>query len=986
MTHVAKFLTNDGSEIFPNVNCRKTTINEFSKLKLQPNSFSIIHVNIRSARENFSSLESLLSLNKQCFDVIALTETWLSENTDHTYNLLGYKKFSLYRNGRGGGITVYVKGSHAVELVNGLSFMSEITEVLTLNIHNANINFNFSCVYRPPSTSIHDFNSALSDHIFPLLNQSKSILCGDININLFNPRNINSIQDFISTMSGHNYFPLINIPTRFSPENPITKYSLIDHIWSNFTPDNIFNSGVIEYEVTDHLPVYCYFGSVPEEVNYFTYRKFNDEGKIDGFIRDVQAIVFVNDNQEDPNAMASHFSSEIYSAFHRNFPLCRRRVNEGTCGSKWMNEDLKRLIKKKHKLLSLSRRGLITRHSYIYFRNQLCFLIKLTKKSFYLNKINDSRSNPKRLWQEINGIIGRKTKVDKVNKLVSEEGELFGRDMANHFNSHFTSIASKLVNDLLPSNIPFQIFAPYIDNSCELTEVTPSEVKDIIVSFKNKRFYKNEIQPKLLISVVDNICTVLCNIFNECFNKRVFPDCFKIARVVPVYKAGNVVEADNFRPISNLNIFNKVFEKIIYSRLSNFVETENIVTNHQYGFKRGSNTSYAILEFMSYVLKSLHDRHFTVALYLDLKKAFDTVDITILSRKLHHYGMRNGVNEFLLDYFKNRKQFVQVNDFNSDLQDITVGLTQGSYNSPLLFSIFINDLCNYSHSHGFNCTFYADDAVFYSSGSSLEEINLKVNDFMKKLSDWLIINKLTPNVSKTKLMLFSNVKVDNLPQIYFDTVLLDWVDDFKYLGVFLDSRLTFSSHIKYLCNRLSKIQGIMYASSPFLNQASLLTIYHSLAYSIITQSIIIFGKTTANHILPLQILMNKILRLILKVRYNEHHIPLVRTNEMYISLRLFKFDDICNYFLTKFLRKALYEDFNLLEKYFIQLLPNHDYPNRQQKLILPAVRLEVERNSTIFQCISHFNSLPAYLKEPMSDFRFKKEYKGYIMEKYVNEN
>lgn len=169
---------------------------------------------------------------------------------------------------------------------------------------------------------------------------------------------------------------------------------------------------------------------------------------------------------------------------------------------------------------------------------------------------------------------------------------------------------------------------------------------------------------------------------------------------------------------------------------------------------------------------SINQKQCTVALFLDLSKAYDTVDVDILLRKLNHYGFRGNVNDFLRNYFVNRKQYVQANDFNSNHRDVEVGLTQGSLNSPTIFNIFINDLCNFSTLHGFNSTLFADDAVFYCSGTSVDETISKLNDFVILLSDWLTLNKLTPNLLKTKLMLFSNQKQVVLPLLYFN----EWVD------------------------------------------------------------------------------------------------------------------------------------------------------------------------------------------------------------------
>lgn len=231
-------------------------------------------------------------------------------------------------------------------------------------------------------------------------------------------------------------------------------------------------------------------------------------------------------------------------------------------------------------------------------------------------------------------------------------------------------------------------------------------------------------------------------------------------------------------------------------------------------------------------------------------------------------------------------------------------------------------------------------------------------------------------------MLFSPSPVNNPPVIYFNGAVLEWVESFKYLGLFIDCKLVFSHHTKFICNKLSQILGTIYAASPYLNRSSLLTIYQSLAYSTITQSIIIYGKAAPVHTNPIQVLLNKILRIVLRIR-TVNYIPTVNTNTMFYSVGFLKFSDIYNYFLMKFIRNALYNDSRLLNKYLISFIPDHTHDTRGLRLIIPRVRLNIEKNSTIFQAIHYFDSASQFLTEPMSDFKFRKYFKNYTLEQYL---
>ena len=344
-----------------------------------------------------------------------------------------------------------------------------------------------------------------------------------------------------------------------------------------------------------------------------------------------------------------------------------------------------------------------------------------------------------------------------------------------------------------------------------------------------------------------------------------------------------------------------------------------------------------------------------------------------------------GVNKFFRHYFLNRKQYVNIGDFNSSCKDIQVGLTQGGILSPLLFNLFINDLSYFSQSHDFNVTLFADDAVFYISGPNFNDLINKLNIFISHLTIWLQTNLLCPNVNKTKLMLFSQRNNILLPDVYFNNTILEWVNSFKYLGIFIDRKLTFAHHTMFLSRKISSVLGMLRSTRQFLNTKALKTLYYALVYSIVTQSIIVYGNTYETNINPIRILLNKILRTILNVKCDANRVPLLSTTSMYFNLRLLKFNDARNYFLLKFLRTALYFNPVLYHKYFSVYVPDHDYNNRNFRLRIPPARTEIFRRSPVFKSILLFNSLPEYLTLPMSHFKFKKLYKQYILNQYFNE-
>lgn len=544
--------------------------------------------------------------------------------------------------------------------------------------------------------------------------------------------------------------------------------------------------------------------------------------------------------------------------------------------------------------------------------------------------------------------------------------------VCNVFNEHFCSVASNLVRNLPPVDIVINI--PECNNSCNLTQTNFKEIYDILISFRNKRYHINEIQPSILDGIFNSVGHVLVYIFNLSMRTGTYPSQLKLARVIPVHKSGDTTAVNNYRPISNLSIFNKLLEKVLYRRLLSHLSLNNSITENQFGFCKGKQTSLAIFYFMNDILSSLNKKFYTVALFLDLKKAFDSVDHEILLQKLRLYGIRGPFNDLIRSYLTNRSQYVFIDDYKSDILSLKAGVPQGSVLGPLLFNVFINDISSISRDVKFKL--YADDAVFYISGEDYEIVCGRMQEFLNNLTVWLVANKLVAHETKTKLMCFTNRTIDNTISIRFNDVSLEWVSQYKYLGLIIDRELNFSPAINALCLKLNRLRGILYAASKILPVSTLKVLYYSFVYQSLIQNIIIWGGAANCHVNKVRVALNKILRTILKVKYNDF-IPLIRTGEMYQNLDVLPLNQIYELFLLKFFHKASYDDPVLFNQCFAPLIPSHNYPTTT-RFNFPAVRLNVEKSFTVFNCIKLVNNLPEILLESANTGTINKRFKHYV--------
>ena len=262
-----------------------------------------------------------------------------------------------------------------------------------------------------------------------------------------------------------------------------------------------------------------------------------------------------------------------------------------------------------------------------------------------------------------------------------------------------------------------------------------------------------------------------------------YPDKLKIVKVIPIHKGGCTQDLNNFRPILLL------IEKIIHSKLYMFLEANNILFNQQFAFRKNNSTTYALIQITERIKESIDNGKYGCGLFIDLRKAFDTVNHEILLLKLEHYGIRGIILDWFKSYLSNRKQFVYINGISSSLKDISCGVPQGSVLGPLLFLLYINDLPNISKI--LNFYLFADDTNIYYENENLAQMEKIINLELKKLSMWLKINRLSLNIGKTNFVIFHPF---NKPLKYRITLKIDRKAIMEksyitYLGIIIDSTL-----------------------------------------------------------------------------------------------------------------------------------------------------------------------------------------------------
>ena len=391
--------------------------------------------------------------------------------------------------------------------------------------------------------------------------------------------------------------------------------------------------------------------------------------------------------------------------------------------------------------------------------------------------------------------------------------------LANNFNNYFSSIAKKLQDNIHDSGKNYQSFLK--NKNANSFFINPTDPQEIISITNNINIAKAP-GPH---SIPSNILHLIKLIIAEPFNKGIYHENLKIAKTIPTFKEnGSNLECSNHRPISLLSNINKIFEKLMHERIYKFITDHNCIYE-----LHGHSTTHALISLTEQIRKALNSNKYVGGVFIDLKKAFDTVDHKILLGKLEHYGIRGVANDWFRSYLSNRRQFVSIKGFNSEEKTMEYGVPQGSVLGPLLFLIYINDIHN---TQKFSTTrLFADDTNQLIENNSLEQLQKHLNSDLHNLSAWLKANKISLNTSTSELIIFRHPsKIINYCdlKIKIDGKRLVPSKYVKYLGILIDSFLNWEYHANFLATKLTCAVGMLSKIRHYVKKDTLRTIYFSI--------------------------------------------------------------------------------------------------------------------------------------------------------------
>lgn len=852
---------------------------EFSSVNNSSSYLSFYFLNIDGLKSNFDEYCVNHSSLINTFEIICFAETNV-DSSDLNRFTLGSEYLcldipKLPDKQKGSGLAVFYRKSLKLTLVERLCNYgtSSKFQILGGKLKTEHGFLHFLIVYRFHSCPVKELSTELESLTSSI--DGPCILLGDFNINCFSFSASNhtltvdddDTQLYVNSLLGNGYSPLISKGTRYDNRRNNT-VTCIDQIWYNMLSSNI-RSGVFNSSVSDHLPIFTF---IPITVSAITAPDPNNTPKIKYNVTPASLEALSNCipkiTSDTDIFSVMHSASDSYSFFHSTFAeahdtclIDKRSRPTGRClddhpwitiglakSSKVKNILYTRWIRSKGSPLESSRYD-----EYRSYRSKLRDLQKDAKTIYHIHLFEKVNGDARRTWGVINK-IRCKMKGSSSPSYIEFNQQLITdrRSICSLFNTYFTDVANKLNSDKYHDGPPppedfRQFLGTRSSNSILLYQIEPDEIVKIIASFNNNK--SSDLSVRAIKHVRHLIAPVLTNIFNKCMFSGVFPAELKIAKVIPLFKSGKRQLLSNYRPISILPLFSKIFERLIHSRLSSFFDSQNTIYDNQFGFRKKHSTVHALSTAVKSITQSMNERSCSIGLFIDFSKAFDTIKHDILLKKLEHYGIRGPAIDLLTDYLSDRYQYVSLDGSCSDLLLISIGVPQGSVLGPLLFIIYINDIANCVADSCSQAMFvlFADDTNVFIRAPSISEAKALAEITLQSISRYLFANYLHINVKKTKYVVFSPSAKNPPPcKITLDSTILQRVRCIKFLGVIIDERLNWANQTNSLICKLSKTCGTLRSLSSCLPKSLRAPVFSALVNSHITYGITVWGGNPTN--------------------------------------------------------------------------------------------------------------------------------------------
>jgi hypothetical protein len=943
-----------------------------------------MHFNIQGGLTQKINMLNVFLENSNVY-IVCLNEHWLDATNIKILNSIpNYTLASYYSRLHGihGGTCILLRSNLTyIERVDINShFQDAIFEGCAIEIPSLNIIV--VSIYRTPDKA--NFNAFLTklEALYIVISKEyknkKICISGDFNVDLMKKCRWPLGQNlFLNLNRQYGFFETFNDPTRITSK---TK-TCIDNILVNkkFVQQKTLN---LELGLSDHRALFVEVDDrISKGNNSIKKRVFSSEG-IDQFNASLRNEDWNFDKNLPVQVNFDNFFNRFKLIFETHFPLkpCNeKRLSDSNLGrKKWVTLEIVNLSKRNRELHTLAKQSdnLVFKQYCKDFKKRFKSICNKAKKKANCKFIEQAENKSKAAWKIVNKELGLKVKTNNEfpnilcgDKLIEE-----GKSIANVFNERFANVSiDKEIVPKLSEAIKFT--RNFTDNEAGVPPfsfklVNSKKVMDVIGSLKNKRSSGwDEIPIFLLKQVASLISEPLCKLINQSLVSGIVPYQLKYAEIKPLHKKGSKSNVDDYRPVSLLTSFSKVFEKIVGDQIIFFFEVNNLLVKEQYGFRKNKCTGFAIADFIRCVLEGLDGSQSTAGVFCDLSKAFDCVQHDILLEKLRLYGFSHSALSWIKSYLSGRFQRTMVEKnsqkFKSHWIEVFCGVPQGSILGPLLFLIYINDL---PQNLSFNTFLYADDASAILKANSINDLQHKIQSSLIDLQNWFKANGLKLNSSKTQIINFKTARYQEQSdlQIAFNNNFLSVVQTTKFLGLELDDKLNWKNYINILTKKLNSSCFQMHILRNILDKTSKLIVYHALFASIMQYGVELWGSSS--YMRDIFKIQKKYLRIMTGAK------PRTSCKGIFKELNVLTLPSLYILKSVNFVKSNF--DILLTDQHF------HNYNTRNKSdFQYPIHRLTSLEKSPHYIGKKLYNKLPSRIKNVVNNNRFKNEVKSLLLDK-----
>lgn len=926
----------------------------------KPKTLLIGHINARSLLHKFIQIKNYLENNN--IDIMAITETWLTDLIiNERLSINGYKLLRFdRRQGRGGGIVIYVRTTLHCQLIN--IHVTKHFEQLWIEFKTQNIKTLLGAIYRPPGyVNFNEFLEEFELNISQNLLGSDNLICiGDFNINGLDLDSLYT-QKFFSLLQSYGLKQIINEPTRYGQTNA----SLIDFILCSNSEFLISSEVDPTLNISDHLLIKCklklqVFKREPFSLSYRNFRNFNKAR----FYNDLLSVPFYNIFYTlDINKKLKLFNTYLIELFNIHAPIQTARISKRK--APWLTQEIKNAMWLRNKALHKYKKNKTPEnwHTYKSVRNQVTIAVEKAKRQYLSNNITPKNSkNNWKILRDLN-IYSKPKNILPPNL-----------DDVEEINRFFIQAASSKNPD--PHTLNF-----YLQNhkngvgEFNFHLASMNDIETALISIKSEAIGSDGIGIKMLCNCYPLIVPIILHLVNTCIETNSFPEMWKSSFLLPIPKISNPSELKDLRPISILPTMSKILEKVLDTQIRKYIETYNLLPTTQSGFRKNHNCSTALLKVTDDILEAADRNELTALVLLDYSKAFDKLNHHLLIAILKYLGFQSDACNMIKSYLAGRLQSVKSNGQVSKPISSCNGIPQGSILGPLFFILYSSQLCTYlkySQVH-----LYADDSQIYLSFKPeqvLEGIK-KLNEDLEHLVSASEKHCLELNPKKCQLLIFGqtswrNIQHSNHLNIFVGTEKLENSSSARNLGLVMDVNLRFTAHINNCIKKAFTNLKLIYNQRHLLNINLKKLLCESLVLTHFTYCDVVYGPCLLEYdVKRIQRIQNHCVRLIGSIRKYDRGVTAkmkeigwltMKERRTLHSLTLYNkiiFSKLPNYLYQKI--KFRYDTHNLDLRYKQQISP-------------PLHRTALYERSFSYQVYSCYNKVPDNLKR-LNSFKFKNE-------------